>query len=158
MGIQAAVDLSDWLQDTEAELIFLDEEQEANTISIDKLVIAVVGAKSHEERLWEIYFDSAATLNDALAAREVRRDAYMAEKARRDEENIVLDEIIAMFIEQVSVLDGRMRAGATDYADDGSFNRSTGSDYTADRVDAMNAGIDSMNADANAAAAAAPYF
>jgi len=34
------------------------------------------------------------TLNDALAAREVRRDAYMAEKARRDEENLVLDDII----------------------------------------------------------------
>merc|ERR1711939_427641 len=98
MGIQAAVDLSDWLQDTEAELIFLDEEQEANTISIDKLVIAVVGAKSHEERLWDIYFDSAMTLNDALAAREVRRAAYMAEKARRDEENLILADIIQLFI------------------------------------------------------------
>jgi len=70
------------------------------------------------------------TLNDSIAAREVIRAAYMAEKARRDEENIVLDDIIQMFIAQVSVLDGRMRAGATDYADDGSFNQSTGSDYT----------------------------
>merc|ERR1711907_239659 len=120
--------------------------------------IAVVGAKSHEERLWDIYFDSAATLNDALAARVVVREAYMAEKARRDEENLVLDDIIEMFIAQVSVLDGRMRAGATDYADDGSFNRSTGSDYTADRVDAMNGSIDDMNSAANAAAAAAPYL
>jgi len=82
----------------------------------------------------------------------------MAEKARRDEENIILDDIVQMFIEQVSVLDGRSRAGATDYADDGSFNRSTGSDYTADRVDSMNDGVDQMNADANAAAAAAPYL
>jgi len=39
------------------------------------------------------------TLNDAIAAREVRRDAYMAEKARRDEENIVLDDIVQMFIQ-----------------------------------------------------------
>merc|ERR1711939_345135 len=157
MGIQAAVDLSDWLQDTEAELIFLDEEQEANTISIDKLVIAVVGAKSHEERLWDIYFDSAMTLNDALKAREVRRDAYMAEKARRDEENIVLDDIVQMFIAQVSVLDARSRAGATDYADDGSFNKSNG-DYTQDRVDASVADVNAKNAAANAAAAAAPYL
>ena len=66
----------------------------SNFYDIDKLVIAVVGAKSHEERLWDIYFDSAATLNDALAAREVVRAAYMAEKARRDEENLILDDII----------------------------------------------------------------
>jgi hypothetical protein len=38
------------------------------------------------------------TLNDALAAREVVREAYMAEKARRDEENIILDDIVQMFI------------------------------------------------------------
>lgn len=55
------------------------------------------------------------TLNDALAAREVRRDNYMAEKARRDEENLLLDEIIQLFIEQVAILSGKIRAGATDY-------------------------------------------
>ena len=97
--IQAAVDLSDWLQDSQAELVWLDEEQEANTISIDKLVIAVVGAKSHEERLWDIYFDSAIVLNDSIDKREVIRQAYLAEKARRDEENLVLDDIIALFIQ-----------------------------------------------------------
>ena len=39
------------------------------------------------------------TLNDSLAKREVIRGNYMAEKARRDEENIVLDGIIKQFIE-----------------------------------------------------------
>merc|ERR1712224_318314 len=102
------------------------------------------------------YFDSAATLNDAIAAREVIRKAYMAEKARRDEENIVLDDIVVMFKKQVGILDGRTRAGATDYADDGSFNKS-GGDYTKDRVDAMNASVDATNAAANKAAAKAPY-
>jgi len=38
------------------------------------------------------------TLNDSIAAREVRRDAYMAEKARRDDENLLLDDIIQLFI------------------------------------------------------------
>lgn len=61
---------------------------------MDKLVIAVVGAKSHEDRLWEIYFESAVALNDAIAAREVVRQRYLDEKARRDEENLVLDGII----------------------------------------------------------------
>jgi hypothetical protein len=68
-------------------------------VTIDKLVINVVGAKNKEDRLWEIYFESAATLNDALAAREVRRKHYMEEKARRLEENLTLDGIIRIFQE-----------------------------------------------------------
>jgi len=48
----------------------------------------------------------------------------MEEKARRDEENLVLDDIIQLFIDQVAVLSKKGRAGATDYADDGSFNQS----------------------------------
>jgi len=81
----------------------------------------------------------------------------MAEKARRDEENLLLDGIIQLFIDQVAVLDKRSRAGATDYADDGSFNKSNG-DYTQDRVDAAQGGIQASNAAANAAAAKAPYW
>jgi hypothetical protein len=97
--IQAAWDLVAWFTESEKELVFLDEDQEAKTIYIDKLVIAVVAAKSHEERLWDIYFDSAIVLNDSLAKREEIRQAYLAEKARRDEENLILDEIIQLFIE-----------------------------------------------------------
>jgi len=82
---------------------------------MDKLTINIVGAKNHEDRLWEIYFESATVLNDSLAKRVKIRQAYMDEKARRDEENIILDGIIQMFIEQVAILNGKLRAGATDY-------------------------------------------
>jgi len=40
-------------------------------------------------------------LNDALHAREEKRAWYAQEKVRRDEENLVLDEVISIFIERV---------------------------------------------------------
>jgi len=39
----------------------------------------------------------------------------MEEKARRLEENIVLDGIIQMFIKQVAILNKRLRAATTDH-------------------------------------------
>jgi hypothetical protein len=49
--------------------------------------VAIVGAKAREDQAWEIYFESAATLNDGLHAREEKREWYAIEHARRDEEN-----------------------------------------------------------------------
>jgi len=48
----------------------------------------------------------------------------MAEKARRDEENVILDEVIKMFIERVSVLDSGLRTKVDDHAEDGKFDNS----------------------------------
>lgn len=122
-----------------------------NTTLIDHLVINVVGAKANEEKLWDIYFESAMTLNDALAKREVIRAHYMEERSRREEENIVLDGIIQLFVEQVAILDKKLRAGATDYQDDGSFNESSGA-YVNDNVDSIAASVAAANAAATTAA------
>lgn len=73
------------------------------------MLIAIIGAKAHEDKSWEIYFESASTYNNAVADMEGRRAAYMAEKARREEENAVLDDVIKMFIERVTSLDSGMR-------------------------------------------------
>jgi len=69
------------------------------------LTINIVGAKAEEDKLWEIYFESAMTLNDAIAKREDIRNAFMDEKHRRDDENLTLDSIIQLFIDQVAILD-----------------------------------------------------
>jgi len=73
----------------------------------------------------------------------------MAEKARRDEENLILDGIIQLFIEQVSILAGKTKASATDFSDDGSFNQSQGVDYTADNVDSYQSEVYSATSAAN---------
>merc|ERR1712080_712284 len=95
----------------------------------------------------------ATVLNDAIAAREAIRAAYEAEKARRDEENLILDDIIQLFIDQVATLSAKGRAGATDYADDGVIQ---GGAYNDDRVDAYSGEVSAANAAANAAASTSP--
>lgn len=102
--IKAAWELVAWLNDSERELDFLDDEQEAKTTYIDKMLIAIIGAKAREDTAWEIYFESAAGYNNAVADLDDRRDNYVEEKARRDEENAILDDVIKMFIQGVSNL------------------------------------------------------
>jgi hypothetical protein len=73
------------------------------------LLITIIGARAHEDKSWEIYFESAATYNNAVADLDAKRAFYMAEKARREEENAVLDDVIKMFIERVTTLNSGMR-------------------------------------------------
>lgn len=56
-----------------------------------------MAAKAEEDKLWEIYFKSATTLNDTLDELKAIREAYWREKLRRDEENKILDEIYKVF-------------------------------------------------------------
>jgi len=119
--IKAAWNLATWIQDTNAELVHLDEEQATKTTYIDRLLVAIVGAKAREEEAWEIYFESAATLNDANADREAKRAWYAQEKARREEENAVLDEVIRIFIERVQGLDAGIRNKVNDFSVDNVF-------------------------------------
>jgi hypothetical protein len=107
--ITAAWDLVAWLNDSERELDHLDEEQSAKTTYIDKLLITIIGAKAHEDKTWEIYFESASTLNNAIDDLEAKREFWADEKARRDDENEVLDGVIKMFVERVTNLDSGMR-------------------------------------------------
>jgi hypothetical protein len=122
--IRAAWDLVKWLQGTEAELKTLDEDQATKTTYIDRLLVAIVGAKAREDQAWEIYFESAATLNDGIADREAKRAWYAQEKARRDEENGVLDEVIRIFIERVQGLDAGLRNKVNDFSVDSVFQDS----------------------------------
>lgn len=120
--IQASWDLATWLQDTQAELAHLDSEEDRKKIYIDKLLIAIVAAKAHEDKVWEIYFDSATVLNDALDAREAVRARYAAEKHRRDEENQLLDVCLRIFDESVANMDTKIRGKVDDYHGDKSFD------------------------------------
>jgi hypothetical protein len=90
-------------------LAHLDEEETAKTTYIDKLLITIIGAKAHEDKTWEIYFESAATLNNAIDDLEAKREFWASEKARRDDENEVLDGVIKMFVDRVTGLDSGMR-------------------------------------------------
>ena len=90
---------------TEEETRLLIKDQATLENKMDNLLIAIVGAKAREDEVWEIYFESAATLNDAIADREAKRLWYAQEVARRNEENGLLDTCIKIFLERVGVLD-----------------------------------------------------
>ena len=92
---------------------------------MDKLLIAIIGAKAREDEVWEIYFESAATYNDAVSDREAKRAWYASETARRNEENALLDEVIRIFMERVGILDAGMRRKVDDFSVDGVFNEDT---------------------------------
>jgi hypothetical protein len=92
---------------------------------MDKLLIAIIGAKAREDEVWEIYFESAATYNDAVDDREAKRAWYASEVARRNEENGLLDEVIRIFMERVGILDAGMRKKVDDFSVDGVFNEDT---------------------------------
>lgn len=64
--IRAAWDLAQWLQDSEAELEHLEKEEKRKLAYQDKLSIAINEAKAKEDQAWEIYFESATTLNNAI--------------------------------------------------------------------------------------------
>jgi len=65
----------------------LDSEEARKKIYIDKLLINIVAAKAEEDKLWEIYFKSATTLNDTHDELSSIREAFWREKLRKDEEN-----------------------------------------------------------------------
>jgi hypothetical protein len=87
-------------------------------------LIAIIGAKAREDKAWEIYFESASTLNTAIDVLNSIRAFYAQEKARRNEENALLDEVIAMFVERVSTIDKGMRTKVDDHNEDGTFDDS----------------------------------
>ena len=89
---------------------------------MDNLLIAVVGAKAREDEVWEVYVESVKTYNDAVADREAKRAWYAVEVARINEENAVLDEVIKIFLDRISQLDGGLRAKVDDFSVDGVFN------------------------------------
>jgi len=117
---------------------------------MDNLLIAVVGAKAREDEVWEVYFESVKTLNDAVADREAKRAWYATEVARRNDENAVLDEVIKIFVQRISQLDGGLRAKVDDFSVDGVFNENNDIARKTDANLARDAGRVFNNADAEA--------
>ena len=117
---------------------------------MDNLLVAVVGAKAREDEVWEVYFESVKTFNDAVADRETKRAWYAVEVARRNDENAVLDEVIKIFMERISQLDGGLRAKVDDFSVDGVFNENNDIARRTDANLARDAGRVYNNANAEA--------
>jgi hypothetical protein len=110
--IEAAWNLAVWLQDSEAELIHLDDEEERKTVYLDKIKIAVQAARAQENKAWEIYFQSATAYNNAVKECIRKGEVYVEEKHQREDETALLDEVIKTFKESVLNISGDVRSNS----------------------------------------------
>lgn len=70
----------------------------------------------------QIYFDASALYHKSVEDREKVRINYRNVKARRDEENALIDVCIGIYTQSVSTMDGSMKGMVTDHNTDGDFD------------------------------------
>jgi len=100
--IQANYDFANWQESVEAENLTLNAELERKNKYQSKLQIDLDVAKSYEEKSLKDYEQSVDAYNDAVEDLNAKREYYLAETTRRDEENSILDEVISVFESKVA--------------------------------------------------------
>ena len=100
--IQANYDFANWQESVEAENLTLNAELERKNKYQSKLQIDLDVAKSYEEKSLKDYEQSVDAYNDAVEDLDAKREYYLAETTRRDEENSILDEVISVFESKVA--------------------------------------------------------
>jgi hypothetical protein len=105
--IAAAWELAKWLASSQAELSFLATEHERKTVYADRCATQIQAALAQQAKSSMILKESQNALDQAIADLEAKRAVYNEEKAKRNEENAILDEVITMFKNQVASWSGR---------------------------------------------------
>lgn len=100
--IQANYDFANWQESVEAENVTLNAELERKNKYENKLKIDLDVAKSYEEKSQKDYDQSLDALDDSIDDLNAKREYYTSETARRNEENYILDEVIAVFESKVA--------------------------------------------------------
>jgi hypothetical protein len=102
--VQAAWQLAAWLNDSDDEVEGLNDQQDKLTVYLDKMNIAVEAARAHENKAWEIYFQSSSNYHNAITILIWKGEAYLEDKHIRADETGLIDELIKQFKEQVGRL------------------------------------------------------
>ena len=100
--IQANYDFANWQESVEQENVTLNTELERKTKYQNKLQIDLDVAKSYEEKSQKDYDQSIDALNDAIEDLNAKREYYITETNRRNDENSVLDDVIIIFSDKVA--------------------------------------------------------
>jgi hypothetical protein len=102
--VQAAWQLANWLTDSDDEVENLNYQEDRLNVYLDKINIAVASARAHENKAWEIYFQSSSNYHNAVTTLIWKGEAYLEDKHVRADETALIDELIKLFKEQVSRL------------------------------------------------------
>jgi len=102
--VQAAWQLAAWLNDSDDEVENLNDDEDRLNVYLDKINIAVQAARAHENKAWEIYFQSSSNYHNAITTCIWKGEAYLEDKHVRADETALIDELIKLFKEQVARL------------------------------------------------------
>ncbi|KAM3136884.1 hypothetical protein pb186bvf_010969 [Paramecium bursaria] len=103
--------LADWLGDSDSEKLHLQDEIARKTSLLDKLVVQEQAALAVQAKALSVLKDSQNAINAAVADLQEKRDFWLAEFNRRNEENAVIDEVIHIFKQQVLDMAGKTSFG-----------------------------------------------
>ncbi|CAD8163002.1 unnamed protein product [Paramecium octaurelia] len=105
--INASWELAGWVSLSEAEVANLKVEYERKQVYADRLATQIQAALAQQAKSKIILQESQDALDQALSDLENKRADYAEAKAKRDEENAILAEVITMFKKQVASWSGR---------------------------------------------------
>ncbi|CAD8152489.1 unnamed protein product [Paramecium pentaurelia] len=105
--INASWELAGWVSLSEAEISSLEVEYERKQVFADRTATQIQAALAQQAKSKIILQESQDALDQAQADLEAKRADYAQAKAKREEENAILDEVIIMFKKQVASWSGR---------------------------------------------------
>ncbi|CAD8078727.1 unnamed protein product [Paramecium primaurelia] len=105
--INASWELAGWVSLSEAEVENLKVEYERKQVYADRLATQIQAALAQQAKSKIILQESQDALDQAQSDLENKRADYAEAKAKRDEENAILAEVIIMFKKQVASWSGR---------------------------------------------------
>ncbi|CAD8110056.1 unnamed protein product [Paramecium sonneborni] len=105
--INASWELAGWVSLSEAEISNLEVEYERKQVFADRTATQIQAAFAQQAKSKIILQESQDALDQAQSDLEIKRADYEEAKAKRQEENAILDEVIIMFKKQVASWSGR---------------------------------------------------
>ncbi|CAD8082231.1 unnamed protein product [Paramecium sonneborni] len=105
--INASWELAGWVSLSEAEVSNLKVEYERKQVYADRLATQIQAALAQQAKSKIILQESQDALDQAQSDLENKRADYAEAKAKRDEENAILEQVIIMFKKQVASWSGR---------------------------------------------------
>jgi len=121
--IQASREFANFKSKLSAETVLLNEEFATKTVYLGKLKIDEEVALSLLNKAEETMEKSESLLSSNIEEYNNKKNFYMAEKARRNEENEIIDEIIAVYQEKVVDAQQYLKDKVQDYVEDEDFDQ-----------------------------------
>ena len=121
--IQSSREFASFKSKIASETNLLKQEFDAKTVYLGKLKIDEEVALTVLNKAEETMKKSEALLSSNIEEYNNKKNFYMAEKARRDEENDIIDEVIAVYKDKVYDAQQYLKDKVQDYMEDGFLDK-----------------------------------